>query len=71
MYVKCKACWNNKTDEEVLFEMFATGDEEELKQINLAKENENEEEYDDEGMLSSSDEESKTDYEANQGQVLR
>ena len=71
MYVKCKACWNNKTDEEVLFEMFATGDEEELKQINLAKENEDEEEYDDEGILSSSDEESKTDYEANQGQVLR
>ena len=71
MYVKCKACWNNKTDEEVLFEMFATGDEEELKQINLAKENEDEEEYDDEGILSSSDEESKTDYEANQGKVLR
>ena len=71
MYVKCKSCWNNKTDEEVLFDMFATGDEEEQKQINLAKENEDEEEYDDEGILSSSDEESKTDYEANQGQVLR
>lgn len=71
MYVKCKSCWNNKTDEEVLFEMFAIGDEEEQKQINLSKENENEEEYDDEGILSSSDEESKTDYEANQGQVLK
>lgn len=47
-YIKCKACWTDKSDEDVIFEMFGGNEDEEKQAQNLdlnKKEDSDDEEY--------------------------